>query len=186
MKCNRCGHQSPKGSSFCENCGLQLIHKIEESGAGQAISDVVFVPQKRGSSIFKIIGLTIVLFIVGIIVLGMIYSEDNTFNTNTDNNVLIFPIEKLEITKSKLDWAGQTLFFEGVLKNDHFLPVKDVSVRLNLCEDQGCADIFDTRFITIAGAAPNGAYTFSEPVYVEVREKRFWWNYRIESAETNY
>ncbi|KKT34873.1 MAG: hypothetical protein UW23_C0027G0001, partial [Candidatus Collierbacteria bacterium GW2011_GWA1_44_12] len=43
MKCNRCGHQSPKGSSFCENCGLQLIHKIEESGAGQAISDVVFV-----------------------------------------------------------------------------------------------------------------------------------------------
>lgn len=200
MKCPGCSYNNLETSVFCQECGYKLHphteakeKRSEKSRPSsiykeleQDIEDVLFVPKKKRSRlrVFLIIALLIVIGFVVLVIIGST-TEDTTPSVSSNNqledSLATFPIYNLVIENPKLDWVGQQLYFRGTIKNNYSKAAKDIRVRLDLYWDKALKQLFDTRFLTIIGASPNGAFTFELPVYA-FPEKAFWWIHQIESA----
>lgn len=192
MTCKKCGFINEKGSHFCQECGYKLNVLIKKKAGVYAeirdeISEVVFQPERRKFPWVKailVIGGIIVLLFVLLIWIGA--SESNTDTTNVDSQevssvVTSFPLQYLELSNVEAEWINEELYLSGILKNNFDQAVKDVSVRVDFYWDQAQKQLFDTRYVTIIGAAAKGAFSFSEALYA-YPVKQFWYTFQIEGA----
>lgn len=182
MKCHKCNFNNLTDSRFCQSCGSAVIQSNKRFA--QNLDDYVFVPANkshvlRNSAIF--------LFIVAVLFLGFVAlsnsdSSINTSNSNTEVDNSIPSVNDLAIEDGKLEWITNDLYFSGILKNNSDSVVKNVKVRIDFYKDEELTQLFDTRFVTIAGAAPNGAFTFEEQVYAHP-DNKFWYTHVISSGD---
>ena len=192
MKCYKCGFVNEIGSQFCQECGAKQKKTTKRKGGVYAeikeeINDVIFQPEKRRFSWIKAIFITggaIVLLFIVLIWIGS--SESYVDTTGVDNQetsgvATSFPIQYLELNNVVAEWINEDLYLSGTLKNNYDQAVKDVSVRVDFYWDQAQKQLFDTRYITIIGAAAKGAFSFSEALYA-YPTKQFWYTYLVESA----
>lgn len=202
MKCNNCGKNNPEDSLYCENCGDKIKHLVKKhkdlerfERISEEISDVLFTPKKSNTGTYTawVIVAILVVLIVGLMYWVMIgrYNQSNFqgssgFESPTPtidySQPGTFPISYLSIEKTSLEWQGQNLFYNGVLKNTYSMPAKNIKIRIDLYYDQEAKDLFDTRYIMVTGVAAEGAFTFSEQVFA-YPTKRFWSVATITSAD---
>lgn len=196
ITCSKCGTDNTEDSLFCQECGHKLSgttssprHSHSDSSLHEAIEkidDVMFKPNKR-SSTFRNIVIILVILIVGFFIVLFISSDENgTTSNQTQDSSTVFPIENLSIPEDELnaEWVGQIFHIKGVLKNQHTQAAGNVSVRVDFYNDKEMKHLFDTRYITLIGVSANGAYSFNEPVYINVpSSQNFWYTAQIQSAE---
>jgi len=201
IKCSKCYYNNLSSSAYCQECGEKL-HKEDSSKKNsdskslheeiEEVSDIIFKPKKSGLSIKNIIvGLFVigVVGFLGLLVLAFVFSDDGydttdyDYDTATSDNT-VFPIYQLSLEDVDSEWIGQTFYLTGVLKNSHNLPASDVTIRIDFYRDQTQTKLFDTRFVTVAGASANGAYSFREPVYIQIpSQETFWYVAQIDNAD---
>ena len=206
IKCTKCGFANLENSSFCQDCGFEMggqakkarTQNIEESKKNlhkhiEEIDDVIFKPKKKGSAIgrlFKLFLIAVGIGIVGIIILALLaFSQtDNSYNTPetvSDKPVVpdTFPVGYLSIEDLDSDWVGQQFYVKGILKNSYNYGAKNVVVRVDFYKDKAQQQLFDTRYVTIVGVPKSGAYSFTEPVYINPYDGQFWFVLTADSAE---
>lgn len=198
MKCPSCGYTNSKDSVFCQDCGLQFKDSEVGTAGGtkkkQKIEEVLFVPKRRSSGVPTILGLGIIVIVIIVVVVGAASytsptSEPTSGNSSTNSNynaatntAPVPSVYNLSIEEASTEWISNELYFMGILKNSVNQPAKNVSVRLDLYKDKAMSQLFDTRFVTIAGAPPQGAFSFQVPVHA-YPTGQFWLSYQVMSTE---
>lgn len=212
IKCPECEFENLSGSDYCQECGHNLNiasnSKTEKNADNTTnetkpldsvsetigkIDDVIFKPKKSGFSIKNVtIGVIVVggLGFLGLIFLAMLPSDDYTYSdtgtTTVDTTSYqngYFPLTSLTVENIDSEWIGNTFYLKGVLKNTNARPAGNVSLRVDFYWDEETKQLFDTRFVTVAGVSANGAYSFSEPVYINDPNGQFWYLVTITGAD---
>lgn len=201
MKCSNCGFSNIEFSKFCQNCGEKLEgNEINDLNTKKSVTnkyvkliddevtDYVFEPKRNNNSTaaFWLIGIFIV--ITGFFVFLSSSAEDisvpevDSLDESTIETPSSFPISLLSIENVDSEWIGNVLYLKGTLRNRSSSAAKDIEVRVDFTQNENGTGLFDTRYITLTAVASNGAYTFSEPVYIDPPFETWWYNMQVETA----
>lgn len=199
MICTNCNFNNLSDSQYCQSCGqllTQNTNSITEvtQKTFEKLDDVIFTPKQKTHGYLKILGwgfVFVVCAFLGLLLLGSLSESNNSYEVSpektitspTTNENLQFPIMYLSIEDLDSEWQGNTLYLTGVLRNISSTHAKNIRVRVDFYRDENQEHLIDTRYITISGVSGDGAYSFREPVYLNIADGRFWYIAQVLSAE---
>lgn len=147
------------------------------------INDVIFQPKKKsvGSTFFWLI--IILIIFVSLFLFNNSGSDQPIQEKQADSQITNFA-GYLQLEDPEIKWENHVQYFSGTLKNiSNTHHIADVLIRLDFSKDEAGKNKFDTRYVRIDVVPKSGAFSFSEPIYINPSVQNGWWSWQIESAD---